>query len=64
MNINNLQTDQTQFMALSIGRRIDVALIVEWQTASLAIYKSTYVLVESWTRAIHVKAQAIGYNSQ
>ena len=39
---------------------IDAALIVEWQAASLAIYKSTYVLVALWTRAIRVKAQAIG----
>ena len=38
----------------------DAALIVERQTASLAIYKSTCAVTESWTRAIHVKAQPIG----
>ena len=47
-------------MALSIGQSADAALIVEWQTAILAMYKSTYAMTESWTRAIHVKSQAIG----
>ena len=47
-------------MALSAGQSADAALIVEWQTTSLVIYKSTCAVIESWTCAIHVKAQAIG----
>jgi hypothetical protein len=39
--------------------RIDATLIIEQQTASLAIYKCTYVLAESRTRAIHVIVHAI-----
>ena len=46
-------------MALSTDQSADASLIVEQQTASLAIYKSTCAVTESWTRAIHVKAQAI-----
>jgi len=47
-------------MALSTDQSADASLIVEQQTASLAIYKSTCAMTELWTHAIHMKAQAIG----